>query len=265
MDVWFGPYKLIRELEPARISPVGVASSQVRRWAAVHERDDTGHLVYSLGPARDRFAKKRFLSAAEGLAALKQAHLLTADAYALSDRLGACLVAAYPGHHAGVVTLDELLEHKGGRLNGAEAVRAAAHLLEGIAAVHQAGFSDGALGADRVHVDPRGSLLIEMPTFWAALCGRREASPDRVRADVRRIVEMTLGMIAGPLPRGGLAGDIDPRWAGWLSRGLDPAEGFSGAEEAMAALPKTAAVAGEPKPGLVRSLLDRIRASLPIL
>src|SRR5438105_4694082 len=100
MEGWFGPYKLIRELEPARVSPVGAgaAPSTVRRWAAVHERDHTGHLVYSLGPARDRFVKKRFMSAAEGLASLKQAHLLTVDAYAFSDKLGACLVAAYPGH-----------------------------------------------------------------------------------------------------------------------------------------------------------------------
>jgi hypothetical protein len=46
---------------------------------------------------------------------------------------------------------------------------------------------------------------------------------------------------------------------------LDPLEGFASADEALAALPKTAAVSVEPKPGLVRSLLDRIRAALPIL
>jgi hypothetical protein len=59
--------------------------------------------------------------------------------------------------------------------------------------------------------------------------------------------------------------DGDPIWAPWLSRGLDPAEGFASAEEALAALPRATPVAVEPQPGLVRSLLKRIRAALPLL
>src|ERR1051325_8897144 len=125
----FGPYQLVRPLAPARLSPTEAPPAHARRWAALHERDHSGHLVYSLGPARDRFGKKRFLAAAEPLASLHHPHLLTIKAYALSDRLGACLVAPYLGHHGGVVTLGELLEHKGGKVPLGGVQRATVHLL----------------------------------------------------------------------------------------------------------------------------------------
>src|SRR5262249_19428627 len=81
---------------------------------------------------------------------------------------------------AGGGALEEPLEPKGGRMGGAEAVRAVLHLREGFGSLHRAGFTDGALGADRVLVDPRGPLLIELPGLRAALWRRREANPERV-------------------------------------------------------------------------------------
>ena len=63
-----------------------------------------------------------------------------------------------------MITLGELIEHKGGRITMGETQRALDHLFTGLEALHRIGAADGALGLDRVHVDPRGSLLIE-PLF----------------------------------------------------------------------------------------------------
>jgi hypothetical protein len=235
----------------------------------VHERDHTGHLIYSLGAARDRFTKKRFLGAAEKLAPVRHAHLLSIEAYALSDKLGACIVAPYPGHHGGVVTLGELIEHKGGRITAAETQRALTHLLEGVSALHDAGLADGALGLDRVHVDPRGSLLIELPGLWRA---QRSLPPltdiDR-RADVHAVALMGHQMLTGvssvPVAPS-LPADIELRWRAWLTIGLDPLEGFSSASEALRSLPSASfSATPEPKPGLVRNLLGKIRSVMPLL
>jgi hypothetical protein len=178
------------------------------------------------------------------------------------------LVAPYPGHHAGVVTLTELLDHKGGQMSGAEAMRAVGHLLEGLAGTHRAGIVDGALGPDRVHVDPRGSLLIELPGLWWGLSRRVEPGPEDFRADLRAVVALAHRLVTGVSPLRGvtsLSRDADPRWRAWLSRGLDSLEGFASADEALAALPRSAPALVEPKPGFVRALLDRIRGSLPLL
>jgi hypothetical protein len=266
---WFGPYRLIFELEPARIAPADAAVPSVRRWAAVHERDHSGHLVYSVGPVKDRFAKRRFLAAAERASTLRNPHVLAVEAYSFAEKLGACLVSPYPGHHSGVVTLADLLEHKGGRLSGPETTRATAHLLAGLAGAHREGVIDGALTMERVHVDPRGSLLLELPGFWRGMTRCAPASESELRADIAAVALMTHQMIAGVpalrgLPR--LPRDADPRWRAWISHALDPVEGFATAKDAMHALPLPAATpAPEPKPSLMRSLLGKIKAALPLL
>jgi hypothetical protein len=266
---WFGPYQLLRPLDPARVGPADSTYPQARRWAALHERDHTGHLIYSLGTARDRFAKKRFLAAAEKLAPVRHAHLLTIESYALSDKLGACLVAPYSGHQGGVVTLGELIEHKGGRLPAAEAQRALTHLLEGVSALHDAGVADGALGLDRIHVDPRGSLLIELPGFWRAQRSLPQLTDIDRRADICAVATMGHQMLTGAAsPEGppSLPADIDPRWRAWLTIGLDPLEGFATASDALRSLPAASfAAPTEPKPGLVRSLLGKIKSVMPLL
>jgi hypothetical protein len=262
---WFGPYQLVRPLDPARLGPLPPTT---RRWAAVHDREHTGHLVYSLGPARDRFSKKRFLAAADRLAPLRHPHLLTINAYALSDKLGACIVAPYPGHTGGIVSLAELIDHKGGRMSSQEAQRAVTHLLDGITALHAAGFADGALGLDRIHVDPRGSLLIELPGLHRAL-GRHEApTPDDHRADLQAIASMAHQMLAGAPPLRGLPRlpeDTDPRWRIWCTQALDPIEGFATSAQALGALPTNVQATAEQKPTLVRSLLDKLRSVIPLL
>jgi hypothetical protein len=262
---WFGPYRLVRELEPARLADL----RRARRWAAVHERDHTGQLVYSLGPARDRFAKKRFLAAAERLSPLRHPHLLPIEAYALSDKLGACLVAPYSGHLSGVLSLGELVAHKGGRMTVPEATRAAVHLLEALAGAHAQGICDGALAIDRIHVDPRGSLVVELFGLWRCMHRRDDPTPEDFHADVVDAAAIVHQLVTGAPPRRNARGsspDAHPEWCAWLARALDPVEGFATAADAIASLPgPTAPHPAPPSPGLVRGLIGRIRAAMPLL
>jgi hypothetical protein len=223
--------------------------------------------VYSLGLVHDRLGIKRFLDAAERVAsAARHPHLLRVEAYALADHLGACIVCPYPGHHAGVITLDMLLKHKSGTMPPGEVQRATTHLLEGAACMHEAGITDSALDLDRVHVDPRGSLRIELPGLWRMMW-RQRAQPDP-REDVRACVGMAFKMMTGADVAANASHSLpaldgmDRGWKAWFAQGLDPSEGFATAADALSHLPAGAAISVEPKSqGLVRSLLNRIRAA----
>ncbi len=153
-------------------------------------------------------------------------------------------------------------------MSGTETQRAVTHLLDGIAALHAAGFADGALGLDRIHVDPRGSLLIELPGLHRALGRHETPTPDDRRADLQAIATMAHQMLAGTPPLRGLPSlpaDTDPRWRIWFTQALDQIEGFTTAPQALSALPTNVQATAEQKPTLVRTMLDKLRSVIPLL
>ncbi len=261
----FGQYRLVRALDPTRIGPREsdpARSPTARRWAAVNDAQASGHLVYTLELAKHRLNARRFVAALERISRVHQQHLLPVEAYSLDDELGGCVVTPYLGDPGGVVTLEELLDAKGGRLGPLEVQRAVTQLLGGIAHAHAQGVADGNLWLDRVHVDPRGSLLIELLGLWREMWRGGDVAMVVARDDVRAVAAMAYRMLTGVEHGTGPGGEIDRRWEAWLRRGLDPIDGFATAAEALADLPSGQAVAKELGANVVRTVVTRVRAAM---
>ncbi|HYE60690.1 MAG TPA: hypothetical protein VD997_01725 [Phycisphaerales bacterium] len=266
MARWFGPYRLVRALEPTRVGPREsnpVRSPQALRWSAVHERETSGHLVYTLELAKHRLNARRFTSALEAISVLRHAHVLPIETYALDEQWGGVVVSPYLGDPGGVVTLDELVEAKGGRMDPFEVQRSATHMLEALAAAHSCGLADGNLWLDRVHVDPRGSLHIELLGLWREMWRGGDVAEVVARDDVRSVAAMAFRMLTGVEHGTGPGAPLDRRWEHWLRRGLDPIDGFTTAEEALRELPSGQAVAKSMgASGALRTAAGRVRAAL---
>jgi hypothetical protein len=266
MPRWFGPYRLVRSLEPTRVGPRDsnpVRSPQAQRWSAVHERETSGHLVYTLELAKHRLNARRFTAALERISVLRHCHVLPIETYALDEEWGGVVVSPYLGDPGGVVTLEELVDAKGGRMDPFEVQRSATHLLEACIVAHSHGLADGNLWLDRVHVDPRGSLHIELMGLWREMWRGGEVAEAVARDDVRSVAAMAYRMLTGVEHGTGPGHPLDLRWERWLRRGLDPLDGFASSEDALRELPSGQAVAKSLGPsGIVRSTVSRVRAAM---
>lgn len=227
----FGPYKLIRSLAPV---------DGWERSIALHERDDTDHLVYR-HPAVDGSERRRLLAAIEPVAGVRHPHLLEISAYSLDEQDRLCLVTPYTGNQEGLLTLADLVRRKSGRLEVPEAARCVQHLLEGVAAARAAGLSGGPVEADRVQVDRRGSLRIEL--YGLPPADRRVRGVCTAADEVRAIAALAVWLLTGlqqdvaPTRISRIAGRQARNWEPWLEAALDPLGGFESPAEALDALP----------------------------
>ena len=239
----FGPYRLIRPLEPVE---------GWERYIALHEQDDTDHLIYRHPALRDGPDRRRLLEAVRPMCAVDHAHLLGVTAYSFDQQERLCLVTPYTGNQEGLVTLSDLVERRSGRLEVPEVARCVEHLLGAVAAARAAGISGGPVQAERVQVDRRGSLRIELYGLPSA---------DRVRRgictgadEVRAIGGLAVWLLTGirhevpPSAVARIAGRSARGWENWLEVALDAVGGFESPEEALAALPGREGLAGEPMP-----------------
>ncbi len=227
-----GPYRLIRPLEPVR---------GWERFIALHEGNDTDHLVYRHPPLHDGAERRRLLALIAPVATVRHPHLLEVTAYSLDEQDRLCLVTPYTGNQEGLVTLADLVERKNGRLEVAEVARCVEHLLSAIAEARRGGLADGPIDADRVQVDRRGSVRIELYGLPAA--DRRFRGVCTAADEVRAIAEMAVWLLTGlrqdvaPVGIARIAGRGARAWEPWLQAALDPLGGFETPEEALAALP----------------------------
>lgn len=252
----FGSYELVRPLSAGPIS---------ERWLACHEFDHTSHVVHYFPGRHDRAGQRRFLEAVETVAGLSHAHLLPIEQYAVCPSGRGVVVTPYTGNHAGLVSLDALLELKGGRMGPIEAKRAVTHLLEAIDAASKVG-GNGPVTLQQVLVDRHGRASIELYGLGARLRGASSVGPESERDEVRSVVEIGYRLVTGlsaeepRVPVSKLETRLSPAWEAWLEAGLDPVGGYASALEAIAAL--GSGRDGEPAssaPGRVRVLLNRFR------
>jgi hypothetical protein len=228
----FGPYRLVRPLEPF---------AGWERFIALHERDDTDHLIYR-HPALHEAADRRRLMAAIGpLAALRHPHLTELTAYSFDEQDRMCLVSPYTGNQEGLVTLADLVARKNGRMEVAEVALCVEHLLDAVATARRAGLSDGPIEADRVQIDRRGSVRIEL--YGLPRADRRAAGVCAASDEVRAIAELCVWLLTGirqdiaPTGISRLAGRAARAWEPWLETALDPVRGFESPDEALESLP----------------------------
>lgn len=263
-----GPYILTRALAPCALAA---------RWLALHETDQTSHLLYRFAPCPDKASRRRFLSAVETVSQLEHAHVLPMQQFAFDVGGRPWIVTRYPGDAEGLLTLDRLLRDKGGQLAADEAERAVVQLLEAVEHGQAQRIWHGPVQIDEVLVDRHGSLAIELYGLGrllglgagaAAGAGGAElgGEAEAVRDEVRSVVELGYQLITGiraeaPLiPAGRLVKKLDRGWEWWLAHGLDPSRGFDTPREAIEALPSRRR-SGEGRTPLVtvRSVLERLR------
>jgi len=228
-----GPYQLTRELPDHQLGA---------RWVALHESDQTSHLVYLI-PRLDRPVRERALAALGLIQAFSNPHILRVERFGPDSARRLWVVCPYPGDTDGLLTLGRLLRDKGGQMSQDEAERATLQLLEALEAAHRAGLGNGPILIDDVLVDRHGSLLLELYGVARAVAGDREPATDLGREEVRSIAEIAYQLITGlraeaPLiPASRLVKKLDPAWAAWLRTALDPLGGFAGPADAISALP----------------------------
>lgn len=228
----FGPYKLIRPLEP-------VAGWE--RFIALHERDDTDHVIYR-HPALHEAADRRRLMAAIGpLASIRHPHLTELFAYSFDEQDRMCLVTAYTGNQEGLVTLADLVERKNGRMEVPEVALCVKQLLDAVVAARAAGLSDGPIDPQRIQIDRRGSVRIEL--YGLPQADRRSPGLCTGSDEVRAIAEMAVWLLTGlrqdiaPTGIARIAGRAARAWEPWLETALDPVQGFESPSDALEALP----------------------------
>ena len=228
----FGPYRLIRPL---------TLVEGWERYIALHEQDDTDHLVYRHPALRDGPERRRLLEAVRPMCSVRHPHLLGVSAYSFDQQERLCLVTPYTGNQEGLVTLDDLVERRSGRLEVPEVARCVEHLLGAVSAARAAGISGGPVRAERVQVDRRGSLRIELYGLPSADRARRGVCTGA--DEVRAIGALAVWLLTGirqevpPTTVARIAGRQARVWEDWLETALDPVGGFETPEEALASLP----------------------------
>lgn len=233
----FGPYRLIRPLSPL---------PGWERWIALHEWDDTDHVIYRHASVHDSAERRRLLESVEPVAQVSHAHLLAVEAYSFDEQDHLCLVTPYTGNQEGLVTLADLVDRRSGRLEAPEVARSVAHLLEAVGAGRAGGLSHGPLDPARILVDRRGSLRIEL--FGLPLAAALEREVFTESDEVRSVAEMAVWLLTGlrqdvaPLNLSRIAGRAAKPWEAWVQAALDPVVPFDDAASALEALPGRAAV-----------------------
>lgn len=256
-----GPYILTRRLPDCPLA---------ERWLALHEMDQSSHVVYLFPTRHGNSEKRRFLTAVQHAAELEHAHILRIEQYSFDVGGRPWLVTPFTGDADGLLRIERLLRTKGGQMSPQEAERAIMQLLEAVDYAHERGHCHGPIRLDEVIVDRHGSVLIELYELARGLRGLLAAGNAELRRDeVRSVVEIAYTLITGlsaeePLiPAGRLVRRLDREWDEWLDRGLDPTGGFDSAREAFDALPSMREGREIRRPRVsVRGVLDRFRSSI---
>lgn len=251
-----GPFVLIRPFAPV----IGAT-----RWLALHESHHTSHIVYQFPACHDKNEQRRFLSAVQTVCVLAHPHLQKIEQYSFDGARNGYVVTPFPGDASGLLFLDSLLRAKGGRMHADEAHRAVVQLLEAFDAAHLLRLNHGPLSMGDVLVDRHGSLMIELYGLSRHLRGLTQGNSELVRDEIRSVVEIGYQLITGLraeepiIPAGRLVKRLDPAWDAWFERGLDPADGFETAREAMEALPGQVVIVEPKREGSpVRTILGRL-------
>jgi hypothetical protein len=228
-----GPYLLTREL-PAR--------RDCERWLALHEVDQTSHLLYRFEVRREKHERRRFLEAVLACQRSVHPHAMRIDQFSFGTDGRPWIVSTYPGDGGGIVNLAQLIRVKGGQLEVAEARRAVLQLLEASDALAADGQVHGPIDAQHVLVDRHGSLLVELFGLARVLSNTGEAAHHALAEQVRSIVGIGYLLVTGlvaeepMIPPSRLVKGLSPAMDRWLLDGLDPARGYDTPTQAIEAL-----------------------------
>lgn len=251
---YFGPYRLVRPLEPSRVAD---------RWMALHVRSQSSHMVHRFLSCRDRAERRRFLDAFETLSRLHNPHLLRIEQFSFGSAGRPWGVTPYPGNQDGLVSLDRLVDLKGGRLGEYESQRAITQILDAAAYAHEQGVVHGPLGAHEILIDRHGSLIVEHYGLARLIQSSPSPQDEAIREEVASIAALGYAMMTGltldePMILASRANRrLDRAWDGWFAEALDAGGGFATVAAAIDALPGRRSETDQPGP--VQVVLRRLR------
>ncbi|MFK7759044.1 MAG: protein kinase [Phycisphaerales bacterium] len=221
------------------------------RMIMIHESDRTNHLLYRFDHINDPVARRRVFDRILSTAYLNHPHILKVQKvwYDTTGRL--CVITDYPGNQEGLVTLGDLLEARGGKLEFAEATRLIGQLLEGCVHAAAHGVVHGPFGMDELLVDRHGCTLVELFGLQQALNNQYSVADARSE-QTRSIVEIGYTLATG-MPADEIASSSDAsrpskfakrygkQWDAWFALASDPVDGFVNAQQAIDTMPLDAA------------------------
>jgi serine/threonine protein kinase len=234
---YFGPYKLIRAIGSAH---------GASRFVVLCSRTDTNYMLYRFGQMNNHKHRRRLFDALIKMSSLDHPHLLKVQSVSYDDQGRLCVITPYTGNHDGLVSLDDLLQVRDGKLGMVEAVRALEHLLDAISYAHKHEVINGAISPSDVLVDRYGCLQIQFYGFESLVSNTdQQVLPRSIKVvdETRSVVDLGYTAMTGLSSRGDriapsrVIKKIDRNWDLWFDIGLDPIDGFESLSHAINALP----------------------------
>ncbi len=236
----FGPYKLVRTLGNAH---------GATRYAVLCSRTDTNYMLYRFEHITNVKERRALFNALLKMSTLKHAHLLNIESVSYDDNGRLCVVTPYTGNHDGLVTLDQLLNIRDGKLGEVESTRALGHLLDAIKCAHKHEIYNGQINPDDILVDRYGCLQIQLYGFETIAHRSINQNPTQseramlITDEIRSVVDLAYTMMTGlkatddRIAPSRVIKKLDKNWDTWFDIGLDPIDGFDSVEHAINALP----------------------------
>ncbi len=234
---YFGPYKLIRSMGSAH---------GASRFVVLCNRTDTNYTLYRFEHISNAKQRRTLFDTLLKMSVLNHSHLLKIQSVTYDDSGRLCVVTPYTGNHDGLVTLDDLLLVRDGKLGMIEAARALEHLLDAIRYAHLQQVVNGSIHQSNILVDRYGCLQVQFYGFDSLMESSEETAHKRmiqVADEIRSIVELGYTMMTGLTSRNDriapsrVIKKLDRNWDTWFDIGLDPLDGFESVEHAIQALP----------------------------
>ncbi len=239
--VRFGPYTSVRAL-------AGV--HECDRLIMLHERDRTNHLLYRFDHMTDPVARRRAFDRFLKTAHLDHKHILKVQHVGYDDTGRLCVITDYPGNQEGLVTLEDLLESRGGRIEFPEAIHLMGQLLDSCVHAFEQGIVHGPFTMDELLVDRHGCTLVELFGLNQAL-HNRYSIPDARSEQTRSIIEIGY-LLATGVQHSDVVSTSDAirpskftkrngkLWDAWFAMALDPLVGFETSQQAIDTMPTDA-------------------------
>lgn len=220
------------------------------RWIALHEGNDTDHIVYRCPTTHNGAERRKQLELVERVSRPRHAHLLPIEAYCFDETESLCLVCPYTGNQEGLVSIGHLLACRSGPLDTTEVSRCVTHLLEAIMEARRHGVWVTDLDPARILIDRRGSVMYELYGLVNPKLGVTEPGP--VSDEIRSVAEIAAWLLTGIEPRlapvsvTGIAGRTAKGWDNWITLATDPLGGFDTIEDAYSAMPSQTGTVARP-------------------
>ncbi len=216
----------------------------------LHARERTNHLLYRYEHITDTVARRRVFDRIMKTARLDHAHILKIERVGYDDTGRLCAITEYPGNQEGLVSLRDLLEVRGGRLEFSEAIRLMGQLLEACMHAAKLDIVHGAISMDELLVDRHGCTLIELFGLQQALHNTysiQDARAEQTRTVIGIGYQLATGMGYGEHASNNEGGKPskftkknEKHWDQWFSYAMDPLGGFESSQQALETMPTDA-------------------------